>query len=246
MKAAIHQPHYFPWLGLLDKIAKVDCFILADEMQLTNPSNMFRNRFLSQSGKEKHLTISFDKTDYLKLPFNVVKINHIIRWQIEHSRFLVAAYEKCDHFHKIWPYISDIFQKDYETVCQVCLDTIEAEKELLGIKTPIRLQSKLDYAHPLLCKNERLIALLKAMGANIYLSGNGARKYNDEEKYKDNQIELVYQQFTHPQYPQIHSQEFVPNLSALDLLFNCGIEMSREIFWENVRAANEFETVANR
>ena len=35
MVTAIHQPHYFPWLGYLDKMAKAGQFIILDEVQLT-------------------------------------------------------------------------------------------------------------------------------------------------------------------------------------------------------------------
>jgi hypothetical protein len=39
---------------------------------------------------------------------------------------------------------------------------------------------------------------------------------------------VVWQQFNHPVYPQLHG-EFIPYLSSIDLLFNCGIDGARHI-----------------
>ncbi|RKY62206.1 MAG: hypothetical protein DRP99_05910, partial [Candidatus Latescibacterota bacterium] len=36
-------------------------------------------------------------------------------------------------------------------------------------------------------------------------------------------IEVVFQEYEHPVYPQLYG-DFVPNLSVVDLLFNCGPE----------------------
>lgn len=67
---------------------------------------------------------------------------------------------------------------------------------------------------------------------NICLSGIGARSYNDEEEFERNQLPLVYQDFEHPVYPQQWG-DFIANMSALDLLFNCGPEsrhyLSRQV-----------------
>jgi hypothetical protein len=37
-------------------------------------------------------------------------------------------------------------------------------------------------------------------------------------------VELQYQNFTPPPYPQIGTKEFVPGLSVLDALFNLGFD----------------------
>jgi hypothetical protein len=43
-------------------------------------------------------------------------------------------------------------------------------------------------------------------------------------------IEVRFQKFVLPVYPQKNSKEFVPNLSALDYLFNCGMEEAKGLF----------------
>ncbi|HEY3277770.1 MAG TPA: WbqC family protein, partial [Syntrophorhabdaceae bacterium] len=62
MILSIHQPSYFPWLGLLDKIAKSDVYMVMDEVQLTDAAYQHRNIFLTADGKIKYLTIPFKKT----------------------------------------------------------------------------------------------------------------------------------------------------------------------------------------
>ena len=58
---AMHQPHYFPWLGYLDKMVKTDEFVVLDEVQFTDGSPMHRNRFLQINGDAKLLSVSVQK-----------------------------------------------------------------------------------------------------------------------------------------------------------------------------------------
>ena len=57
MLAAIHQHHYFPWLGYMDKMAKADTFLLLDRVQLNDASYMFRHQLLDKNGEKKYITI---------------------------------------------------------------------------------------------------------------------------------------------------------------------------------------------
>jgi len=53
--------------------------------------------------------------------------------------------------------------------------------------------------------------------------------YLNEELFKQNEIELKYQNYTPKQYDQILSREFIPNLSIIDMLSNIGHEEVRKI-----------------
>ncbi len=59
-------------------------------------------------------------------------------------------------------------------------------------------------------------------------SGMGGAKYQEEERYKEEKIKLIYTDFTYPEYPQLW-KGFEKNLTVLDILFNCGYEKSAEI-----------------
>lgn len=76
---------------------------------------------------------------------------------------------------------------------------------------------------------QRLIDVCRRVGADTYLSGAGGRNYLAVVEFEKAGIKLEFQDFQHPVYPQHHSSEFkeeranfVPNLSAVDGLFNCG------------------------
>jgi hypothetical protein len=73
-----------------------------------------------------------------------------------------------------------------------------------------------------------LVDLLRKCGATHYLSGLGARAYFDGQPFADAGVEVLWQEFSHPVYPQLYGG-FVPELSAVDLLFNCGAARSRNI-----------------
>lgn len=230
MKVAIHQPHFFPWMGYLNKMAQVEKFILMDEVQLTDKSNMFRNKFINKNGKEKFLTVCFVKKGYLNKRFKDIELNENIEWQKDHINFLKDTYRKSLYFNEIWELIEPIFLKDYHYLCDVSIDTVLLLRKIFNIPAEVILQSNLDYDKRAK-KNELVISLCKSVKADIYLSGNGAKKYMDLDLFQNKGIKVFYQNFKYPQYKQINTNVFVPNLSSLDILFNCGVEGANKIFW---------------
>ena len=58
----------------------------------------------------------------------------------------------------------------------------------------------------------------------------GSRGYLDKEAFAAANMGVVWQDFRHPAYPQCGAAQFIPGLSVLDVLFNCG-SASRELAW---------------
>ena len=70
----------------------------------------------------------------------------------------------------------------------------------------------------------RVLEICRKVGAAAYYSGVMGKTYLDRDAFRQAGVEIVFQSFEHPTYDQLFMkpQGFVPNLSALDLLFNCG------------------------
>lgn len=229
MKLAIHQLHYFPWPGYLHKMANSDAFLLLDTVQLTDNSYMFRHKLLTNNGEEKYITIPFTKKHYLERPFKDLEINNDVLWQKRQMNFIKENYKKAPYFDEIWERISFVFEKEYKCLFEVTYDSILILREIFGIDTPLLLQSSFAVTEGQ--KTELVIELCKMANADVYYSGNGARKYMQLDEFEKAGIQVEYQKFQQPRYPQFSSIDFIGGLSSLDMLFNCGIKKSKELFW---------------
>lgn len=232
MIAAIHQGHYFPWLGYLDKMLKSDKFIILDEVQLEISSPMLRNKFLEHSGKELFLNVDIKSKNFMDKKSNEIEVFNQTKWQRKHKNFFMLNYKKAPYFDEIFPLIEPVFLKQYEYLIDVQLDTISILKNAFNLNTEIILQSDLKVGDEFK-NNELLIQLLKKAECDKYLSGNGAKKYMDVSLFNDNGIKVSFQHFSYPNYKQYNTVDFVPNLSSIDILFNLGIEQSRKLLIEN-------------
>ena len=93
---------------------------------------------------------------------------------------------------------------------------------LLGISTTIETSSSCGFDG---FSTIRLVNICRHFKADMYLSGSGGKEYLDETQFRDAGIRVGYQDFVPPRYPQHWArsdEEFVPGLSVIDLLFNCG------------------------
>lgn len=234
MKVAIHQPNYFPWIGYLDKMIKCDKFILLDDVQLSDNDYMHRNRFIDINGNIKYMTIPFEKKDYLKLKFKDIKINQDIGWQKRNLAFLEGNYKKAYGYNEVINILVPLFQRKYEFLIDAVLDSIELLRSVLDIKTSIVYQSEVDYNRDFR-KSGLVLDLCRKCGADIYFSGTGAVEYMNIEDFAKSCISIEFQQVYKFEYPQINSKEFIFGVSVLDMLFNCGIEKSKQLLWNNMK-----------
>ena len=70
-------------------------------------------------------------------------------------------------------------------------------------------------------KTDRLLMLLKRVGATDYISGPSAKAYMNEEKFDEAGITFEYMNYDYSEYPQLYSP-FEPQVTILDLLFMVG------------------------
>ena len=135
--------------------------------------------------------------------------------------FRIAAENKIrlyffDNFFDIY---EQIYSKDWEYLADLNIYFIERLKDALGLsQKPAIKSSQLELRED---PTDRLIDICKAVKADTYMSGQDGVKYMDLERFKENSIKVVIQDFKHPVYPQLFN-DFQSHMSVVDLLFNCG------------------------
>ncbi len=226
MICSIHQPQTFPWLGYFAKIIQSDVFIFLDNVQFK------KNEFQNRNKIKTH-----DSWNWLTVPvihnfgqnINKVKINNNIRWKHKHLQTLKSYYGKANYFHKYFPEIKQLYENNWIYLSDFNIAHIKWMMEKFQITTPTFIASQIDISkyNEQITPDTRLIILTKEVNADIYLSGIGGKKYLNIDLFPLNNIRLIFQEFSHPEYKQLNNN-FLSCMSALDLLFNEG-ENSRNI-----------------
>jgi len=217
MKVAIHQPQYLPWPGYFNKILQADIFVFLDDVQYKKNEWQNRNRIKSATG-EIWLTVPVHYRFGQKI--NEVEIDNKIFWQKDHLKTISVCYRKAKYFDKFFPYIEKLLSKKYKMLVEVNIESINIILSYLGINKKIVLSSELKVEGE---KTKRLVNICKKLGCDIYISGSGAKEYLVVEEFKKNNINVLFQEYTTPEYPQLFGK-FIPNLSIIDMIFNVGKE----------------------
>lgn len=221
MNVAIHQPECFPWLGFFHKMSLADTFVLLDTVQFEKNNFQNRNKIMI-AGLAQWLTIPVERH-----PLNTFVKDVTINWTDEkltkkHLTSIEQSYKKCEFFENIFPFLQDLYCKKHKYLADFNSEFIIWMASQLGIQTKIIKASDMNLSGTALGGTDVTLEICKALGASTYVSGAGAKVYLDIEKYSQENINVYFQEFHHPLYPQKGSTEFVSHLSTIDLYTNCG------------------------
>ena len=220
MRVAIMQPTYLPWAGYFGLMHSVDLFILLDTVQFARRSWQQRNQIKSPSGA-KWLTASVQKRGRREQLISQVELDNSGDFVDVHRKTIIHCYSKAKYFEN---YASDFFAQicqPKEMLSDLNTSTIEYLASQLNISTQIRRASDIGGVGN---KADLLADICKIVGATQYISVPGSKGYLDgSSAFEECGIPVRYFHFDHPLYKQLHG-EFLPYMSVMDMLFNCGSE----------------------
>jgi len=213
------QSNYIPWRGYFDFINSSDIFVIYDDVQYTSKDWRNRNVIKTVSGTP-WLTVPVSHS--LKSP-QLIQDTFILyhqNWVRKHLGTVKTAYLKAPYYKKFASDYFDILTSKHDTISSLNFALIRWVLDLLDIKTPIIFSKDLN---PVGFRTDRIIDIATKVGATSYLVGKSAQSYIEVDKFKAAGIGLEYKTYSYLEYPQLHGP-FEPNLSILDLVFNCGTE----------------------
>lgn len=217
MIAVITQPTYLPWLGYFDLMDCADVFVLLDTVHFEKQSWQQRNRIKTGENGSKWLTVPV--VQGLGQKIADVRTKTSSPWRRKHWGTIDQHYRKTPYWKQYSDELSDLYFREWDFLFDWNLALITFLKEKFGIATEIARASNIPVSGD---RVGLLVNICRYLRADVYLSPVGSAAYIEENNiFLSESITLIYQQYTHPVYRQLYG-EFMPHMSAIDLLFNEG------------------------
>ena len=213
---AIHQPQYLPWFPYFQKIHDCDIFVFLDNVQYQRRGLQNRNKIKTHSGPIwLTVPVSGPREQLIK---EVCIADS--KWKKKHLLNIKNNYSKAQFFDEIIAGYEEIISRDFKYLVDLNLAITIWMIKLFDINVKLFRASELDVSGK---KDDLIIDICRNVGAATYLSGSGAKAYQDKKKFQENNIDLQYQKRKSIKYSQcVDNKHFIPDLSGIDLLFNVG------------------------
>lgn len=221
----IHQPDFMPYPGFFHRLLVADLYVVLDHVQFLHNSKSWHHRDLIKSPQgAAWLTVSVKKAPR-STAIGAIELADHVDWRRRHLDLITHHYRHAPYFAEIYPYIQNLYDIKCHKLIDFNLSSILMLMDLFDIQVDIVLSSELKSKGK---GCELLVDILQKVEATHYLSGTGARDYYRPEIFKEARITVLWQNYKSPVYQQLFGK-FVPDLSSLDMLFNCGIKISRNL-----------------
>jgi len=170
MIVTIHQPNFFPWYPLFQKIQLADRFIFLNHAQYQK--NNLQNRF---NFKDKWFTLSVNKG--LEPIVKKKYLSPQKDWQ--------SIKDKLPEYNKVLSLFDDLISDDLVKTNTAIISKI---CNILELKTEILFDYETE-----LTSTERIVDICKYYNATTYISGISGSNYLNSEKFEQENIKLSFQ-----------------------------------------------------
>ena len=220
MKCVILQPSYIPWRGYFHQIEKADVFVFYDDVQYDVDGWRNRNRIKTPSGPIwLTVPVAAKGTHTDGRPICDIRICWDRPRNQTHLKSLRHSYGRARYFRRYEAMLEEWYGSRPELLAEFTIPTTIRLARELGIHhTQFVRSSHLECPGQ---KTDRLLAILKKLGATHYISGPSARSYLEVERFAAEGIGVEWMSYDYPEYPQPYPP-FDSQVSILDLLFNAG------------------------
>lgn len=217
---AIIQPSFLPWRGFFSIISAVDTFVHYDDVQFDKDGWRNRNNIKTPNGLI-WITVPVKTKGLSGQKINETSIVYDKDWARKILSSIRLSYSRAAHFDKYFEWLSSVLSQRWPSISDLNIRLTEDVCSFFSLKCTFVRSSQLK-SRENLGRVERIVSICQELGATRYVSGPSAKSYiTNPDLFTKNEIELLYYKYSFEPYHQIHG-DFVPNVSILDVLMNCG------------------------
>ncbi len=219
MKVSILTPYYWPELNFFNSAANSDLVILLDDMDLASRSKVCRTRIIGPEQVSEWLIVSAKRSQRSSQKINKVELDDSSNWKKKQLKRTYHSYKQSLYFDEIYPLFEEMVYQKRQYLFEMNLDIIRALLQGLQISCDIKLASEMNVENN---APKRHLELFRASGGTELNIDTGYRKYLNEKDFEDYKINVNWLNYKYSKYDQNNKGRFIPGLSVLDPLFNCG------------------------
>ena len=217
---AIMQPYFFPYIGYWQLIHAADMFVVGDSVHYIRHGWVNRNRILGEGGQPQLFGIEVSHASCNRLICETSRV--VSRKQAEYlCRVLKFYYSKAPHYSEAMNVIRPILLDEEPDLTRYLVKQLRTVADYLGIKTEFKMLSEVsdlrEYHSP-----EIIRRTCKHFGFTDYINPSGAGMvYYDKDTFREMGINLQFLRRNEDICYKQFSDEFVPDLSIIDLMMFC-------------------------
>lgn len=219
MKLAIMQPYLFPYIGYWQLLNGVDCFVVFDDVNYINRGWINRNRILVD-GEPRYFNVQMRGASQNQR-INEVALTNDLEAAEKQLRTIAQAYGRAPEFSRCFPLVQECMRYEGRNLADFVTHSIRRVMDYLDIGTKLVLSSELD-KDDALRGQDKILDICTRLGAAEYWNPIGGTALYEQERFLERGIRLRFLRADDTiRYRQFGGEEFVPNLSILDvLMFN--------------------------
>lgn len=223
LSIAIMQPYFFPYIGYWQLIKSADKFVIYDDVNYIKQGWINRNRIL-ENAEAKYYNLLLRKASSNKL-INEIEIINDEKTKNKMIKRLYSCYSKAPYYSDIIELIEKCIDYRINNLALFLKHQIQLICDYLSIKTEIILSSNLKKNNDLK-KEFKLFEICKLLNENVYINTIGGTTLYSKEQFEKEKINLLFLENLEISYKQF-SNNFIPNLSIIDVLMFNSIEKTK-------------------
>lgn len=206
-------------------MAAVDKYVVYDDVNYIKGGWVSRNNIL-MNGQAHLFTITLNGASPNK-HFNEIEVRDDFK---KFRNMLQSCYAKAPYYKEIMPVLEQVFIYENRNLGAFLYHSYQVVLDYLDIDTELILSSTIEKDNSLRAET-KVKHICKLLGADTYYNTIAGKDLYDVDDFAREGIKLQFLQPKVIKYPQ-YKNEFVPNLSIIDVLMFNGKEGTRELLKE--------------
>ncbi|HRL93830.1 MAG TPA: WbqC family protein [Pseudomonas sp.] len=221
MRGAIMQPYFFPYIGYYQLAYAVQKFVFLDDVAFIKQGYINRNSILL-GGRSHEFSLPVAKAS----SFRAINDHRYIKEYSKFFKMLEQNYRKAPYFNAAMQLVESVMNEEEDNVSVKNAHSIKAVFSYLDIDRDFLFSSELPRREGLKGQG-RILDLCDRLELTEYINSIGGQALYSKDDFSAVGVELHFLKSQPRPYMQ-GSNEFIPNLSMIDVLMYCDKDSIRD------------------